>query len=248
VGTEQSAYEVVIDVEQVASGVEGQTSYRKVGVRVAYQYRQYTSCRNNLQSKSQHFSSLTIKICSYEPPDQLVFANFVSIANDTPRALIQFYNRSGLASYPFRTDTIYSNALSHHSFLIRQDTLIVASLFNLLCYYALAGSLRWQLRIDPYHPRIDRHCQGALVISNLQFRTELQVRVSYDDEEEEDDYWTNSVFYLQRGVLLLLLANCIRLLWKARSKRTTKLRKKFSARPHANRFEVMVKINSKISN
>lgn len=125
---------------------------------MAYQYRQYTSCRNNVQSKSQNFSSLAIKICNYEPPDQLVFANFVSIANDTPRALIQFYNRSGAASYPFRTDTIYSNAFSHHSFLIRKDTLIVASLFNLLCYYALASSLQWQLRIDPYHPRIDRQC------------------------------------------------------------------------------------------
>lgn len=72
--------------------------------------------------------------------------------------------------------------------------------------------------------------------------------VSYDDEEEEDDYWTNGVFYLQRGVLILLLVNCIRMLWKVRSKRTTKLRKRFSTRAHTDRFEVMVKINSKISN
>lgn len=143
-------------------------------MRVVYQYRQYTSCRNNVQSKSQNFGSLTIKLCSYEPPDELVFANFVSISNDTPRTLIQFYNRSGFSSYPFRTDTIYSNTLSHHTFLIREDTLIVASLFNMLCYYALAYSLRWQFSYlnasslaEPDKPRTDKQCIGKLVISNL---------------------------------------------------------------------------------
>lgn len=62
-----------------------------------------------------------------------------------------------------------------------------------------------------------------------------------------NDYWTNGVFYLQRAVLLVLLVNCIRLLYRARSKGKTKLRKRFSTRVHTNRFEVMVKINSKIS-
>jgi hypothetical protein len=52
VGTEQSAYEVVIDVVAVSSSVAGQTNYSKGGVRVVYQYRQYMSCRNNQQSKS----------------------------------------------------------------------------------------------------------------------------------------------------------------------------------------------------
>lgn len=102
------------------------------------------SCKNTLQSKSQNYGSLIIKICNYMPADELVFANFVSITNETTGALIQFYNRSGTNSYPFRIDTIYSNFLSHHSFLIREDTLIVASLFNLLCYYALATTLTWQ--------------------------------------------------------------------------------------------------------
>jgi hypothetical protein len=127
-----------------------------------------------VQSKSQNFGSLTIKLCSYEPPDELVFANFVSISNDTPRTLIQFYNRSGFSSYPFRTDTIYSNTLSHHTFLIREDTLIVASLFNMLCYYALAYSLRWRFSYlnasslaEPDKPRTDKQCAGKLVISNL---------------------------------------------------------------------------------
>jgi hypothetical protein len=159
-----------------------------------------------------------------------------------------------VSSFPFRTDTIYSNALSHHSFLIRQDTLIVASLFNLLCYYALANTLRWQFLYfndsslaDPDRPRTDRQCEGVLVISNLQFRQELRVQVSYDYDQQEEDYWTNTTFYIQRVVVLLLLANAVRLLWRARSKRTTKLRKRFSTRVHTNRFEVMVKINSKKS-
>lgn len=78
----------MIDVTAVDSGIDGQTFYNKTGLRVAYQYKQYMSCKNNLQSKSQNYGSLIIKICNYEPPDELVFANFVSIANETTGALI----------------------------------------------------------------------------------------------------------------------------------------------------------------
>jgi hypothetical protein len=242
----------VIEVVAGESGVEGQTSYNKTGVRVVYQYKQYMSCRNNRQSKSQNYGSLTIKTCNYDPPDEMVFADFVSIANETTGALIQFYNRSGSSSYPFRIDTIYSNFLSHHSFLIRQNTLIVASLFNLLCYYALANTLRWQFHLvkpttaDADRPK-DLQCMGTLVISNLQFRKELRVEVSYDYDQDEEDYWSNGIYYIQRVAVLLLLANAVRLLWRARSKNTIKLRKRFSTRLHTNRFEVMVKINSKKS-
>lgn len=73
------------------------------------------------------------------------------------------------------------------------------------------------------------------------------MQVSYDADEDVQDYWTNGTFYIQRVLVLLLMANGIRLLWNARGKRTRKLTKRFSTRVHTNRFEVMVKINSKKS-
>jgi hypothetical protein len=63
-----------------------------------------------------------------------VFSNFIAINNDSSNSLIQFYNRSG-SRYPVRIDVIYSNTLSHHDFMIRENTLVVGSLFNMLCYY-----------------------------------------------------------------------------------------------------------------
>lgn len=64
VGTEQSSYEMVLEVKRGQSG-PGQTNYTKIEVRMAYQYKQYMSCKNNIQSKSQNFGSLIIKTCNY---------------------------------------------------------------------------------------------------------------------------------------------------------------------------------------
>jgi hypothetical protein len=66
-----------------------------------------------------------------------VFANFISINNETANSLIQFYKKKENTVYPFRIDVIYSNPHSNHDFAIVNNTMVVGSLFNMLCYYAL---------------------------------------------------------------------------------------------------------------
>lgn len=43
--------------------------YIKKRIEIIYQYKQYMSCHNNDQSKSQKYGNLIIKVCNYEPPD-----------------------------------------------------------------------------------------------------------------------------------------------------------------------------------
>ena len=139
-----------------------------------FEYKQYSNCKNSLRSESQRYKNLVFKICNYVPIEYNVFANFVSINNDSANALIQIYNRSSESLYPFRIDIIYSTDNSGRDFTISGDTLIVASLFNMLCYYQLTETVTWTVFL-PHNDstkqtnemRTDHDCLAILTISNM---------------------------------------------------------------------------------
>lgn len=122
---------------------------------------------------------MIVKICDYQPMVYSVFANFIAINNDSTNSLIQFYNRSG-SKYPIRIDTIHSNTLSSHTFLIRNNTLVVGSLFNLLCYYELTPTLSWVIKHE--HSEVDQSCVTNLTIFNRQFTLDQPLTIYYDGD------------------------------------------------------------------
>jgi hypothetical protein len=217
--------------------------YELEGLRQVYEYEQYPYCRNSVHSKSQRFQNLVAKICDYEPISYQVFANFIAISNDTSNSLIQFYNRSGDNRAAVRTDLIYSDSRSRTQFAIRQGTMVVGSLFNMLCYYQLSPTLSW--RLSHNHSQQDASCPALLTIFNKHNAVTKTLRVDYD-AFPKPSYWSIKILYLQRVLVFLLLLNTLRLLVGRRSylDRLTR-RKKTMSKNDNNRFEVMVKINSK---
>lgn len=83
----------------------------------------YPYCLNSAHSESQSYKNLIVKICDYTPVKNTVFANFISISNDTSNSLLQFYNRSGSASSSaaVRTELIISSTISEQEIAIRGD-------------------------------------------------------------------------------------------------------------------------------
>jgi hypothetical protein len=166
-GTAWRSYELLIHFTISNTSSPLQTVYTLIGLEEVFEYKQYLNCRNGPYSASQRFADLIVKICSYEPIQENVFANFISVNNETANSLIQFYNRSGSSSFPFRVDIIYSNPTSNHDFAIRNDTLVVGSLFNLLCYYAITPTLSWTLsRNNSRPPTKDQTCDATLTLYN----------------------------------------------------------------------------------
>ena len=128
--------------------------------------------------------------------------------------------------------------------MIRGDTMVVGSMFNLLCYYQLTPTLSWTISHNASDT--DKICDTELLIFNKQNSISKAIQIVYD-ASEQPNYWTVKVLYIQRMLLILILLNTIRLLIGRREYLSTMLKRKNSNRKrnHANRFEVMLKINSK---
>lgn len=67
---------------------------------------------------------------------------------------------------------------------------------------------------------------------------------------DQDDSWSDYRLYIQRAILFFLLLNTLRLAYRRRKEKRNegkmRLTKKSSNRLHTSRFEVLVKINSKL--
>lgn len=120
--------------------------------------------------------------------------------------------------------------------------MIVGSFFNLLCYYRLENTLSWTISHEDSDE--DHKCTARLTMFNKHVSKTKEINIVYDSFYE-GHYWEVGFLYPQRIILLLILLNTARLLWGRRNYLEVVRRRQRPTHFSHNRFEVMLKINSK---
>ena len=73
------------------------------------------------------------------------------------------------------------------------------------------------------------------------------IEIEYDDNGKKENYWTSIPINIQRIILVIIVINTIRMVIAHRKRERVVLKKRSMTQLPSNKFEVMVKVNSKKS-